>query len=35
VGIYVPTYTLALNGMDGLRFDAEGYPIFYDATRTR
>lgn len=31
VGIYVPTYTLALNGLQGLRFDAEGYPIFYDA----
>ena len=31
VGIYVPTYTLALNGLAGLRFDAEGYPIFFDS----
>lgn len=31
VGIYVPRYTLALNGLQGLRFDAEGYPILYDA----
>lgn len=31
VGIYVPTYTMAFNGLDGVRFDPEGYPIFYDA----
>ncbi|MFD1717267.1 ABC transporter substrate-binding protein [Georgenia deserti] len=31
VGIYVPTYSVALNGLEGLRFDAEGYPIYYDA----
>lgn len=31
VGVYVPTYTLALNGLEGLRFDPEGYPIFFDA----
>lgn len=31
VAIYVPTYTLAVNTLQGLRFDAEGYPIFYDA----
>ncbi|MEE6274127.1 ABC transporter substrate-binding protein [Georgenia sp. MJ206] len=31
VAIYVPTYSLALNGLAGVRFDAEGYPILYDA----
>lgn len=31
VAVYVPTYTLALNGLEGLRFDPEGYPIFFDA----
>ena len=31
VGIYVPTYTLAVNGLQGIRFDAEGYPILFDA----
>lgn len=31
VGVYVPTYTLATNGLQGIRFDAEGYPILYDA----
>lgn len=31
IAIYVPTYTLAVNTLQGLRFDAEGYPIFYDA----
>jgi peptide/nickel transport system substrate-binding protein len=31
VPIYVPTYTLAVNGLNGIRFDAEGYPILYDA----
>ncbi|WP_159619745.1 ABC transporter substrate-binding protein [Ruania rhizosphaerae] len=34
IAIYVPTYTLATNGLTGLRFDAEGYPIFYDAYLT-
>lgn len=29
--IYVPTYTVATKGVSGLRFDAEAYPIFYDA----
>ena len=28
--IYVPTYTMATRGIEGLRFDAEGYPVFYD-----
>ena len=28
--IYVPTYTMATKGIEGLRFDAEGYPVFYD-----
>ncbi|MGA4507957.1 ABC transporter substrate-binding protein [Propionibacteriaceae bacterium G1746] len=27
---YVPTYTMAIRGIDGLRFDGEGYPVFYD-----
>jgi peptide/nickel transport system substrate-binding protein len=31
IAVYVPTYTLALNGLEGLRFDPEGYPIFFDA----
>lgn len=31
VAIYVPTYTVATNGLDGLRFDAEGYPVFFDS----
>lgn len=31
VPVYVPTYTAATNGLSGLRFDAEGYPIFFDA----
>lgn len=31
VGVYVPTYTVATNGLDGLRFDAEGYPVFFDS----
>lgn len=35
VGVYVPTYTLLLNGLHGIRFDAEGYPIFYDAFVTK
>lgn len=35
VGIYVPTYTLLLNGLHGIRFDAEGHPIFYDAFVTK
>lgn len=30
IGFYVPTYTVATNGIDGLRFDSEGYPVFYD-----
>lgn len=28
--IYVPTYTMAIRGIEGLRFDGEGYPVFYD-----
>ncbi|MBZ2195007.1 ABC transporter substrate-binding protein [Occultella gossypii] len=35
VAIYVPTYTLAVNGLQGIRFDAEGYPILYDASLTQ
>ncbi|WP_164745336.1 ABC transporter substrate-binding protein [Georgenia faecalis] len=31
VAVYVPTYSLVLNGLTGVRFDAEGYPILYDA----
>lgn len=34
VAVYVPTYTVALNGLTGLRCDAEGYPVFYDTERT-
>lgn len=30
IGFYVPTYTVATNGIEGLRFDSEGYPVFYD-----
>lgn len=30
IGFYVPTYTVATKGIDGLRFDSEGYPVFYD-----
>ncbi|WP_160148879.1 ABC transporter substrate-binding protein [Amycolatopsis alkalitolerans] len=31
IPVYVPTYTAATGaGVAGLRFDAEGYPIFYD-----
>ncbi len=30
IGFYVPTYTVATNGIQGLRFDSEGYPVFYD-----
>lgn len=29
--VYVPTYTTATKGMAGLRFDSEGYPVFFDA----
>ena len=32
--IYVPTYTMAIRGIEGLRFDAEGYPVFYDVKQT-
>jgi peptide/nickel transport system substrate-binding protein len=35
IAVYVPTYTVVLNGLTGLRFDAEGYPIFYDASLTQ
>lgn len=28
--IYVPTYTMATRDIEGLRFDAEGYPVFFD-----
>ena len=31
VPVYVPTYTVGTNGLEGLRFDAEGYPILYDS----
>lgn len=34
IGVYVPQYTLAVNGLAGIRFDAEGYPILYDAFLT-
>jgi peptide/nickel transport system substrate-binding protein len=34
IAVYVPTYTVLLNGLTGLRFDAEGYPVFYDASLT-
>jgi peptide/nickel transport system substrate-binding protein len=30
IGFYVPTYTVATRGIDGLRFDSEGYPVFHD-----
>ena len=32
VAIYVPTFTMATGGVQGLRFDAEGYPIWYDVS---
>jgi peptide/nickel transport system substrate-binding protein len=32
IGFYVPTYTVATNGIQGLRFDSEGYPVFYDVS---
>ncbi|WP_454857162.1 hypothetical protein [Promicromonospora soli] len=35
IAVYVPTYTVVLNGLTGLRFDAEGYPLFYDASLTQ
>lgn len=35
IAIYVPSYTVVLHGLQGLRFDAEGYPIFYDAYLTK
>lgn len=35
IAVYVPTYTVVLNGLTGLRFDAEGYPVFYDAFLTK
>jgi len=31
--LYVPTYTMATRGLEGLRFDSEGYPIFYDVKK--
>lgn len=34
IGVYVPTYTVAVRGLTGLRFDAEGYPVFYDVARS-
>lgn len=33
--IYVPTYLSAASGLAGVRFDGEGYPIFYDSYLTR
>lgn len=35
VAVYVPTYTVAINGITGLRFDAEGYPVLYDVSVTK
>ena len=32
VAVYVPTFTMATNGIQGMRFDAEGYPIWYDVS---
>ncbi|GAA1321944.1 ABC transporter substrate-binding protein [Leucobacter albus] len=32
IAVYVPTYTMATNGIQGLRFDAEGYPVWYDVS---
>lgn len=32
IPIYVPTFTMATNGIQGIRFDAEGYPIWYDVS---
>jgi peptide/nickel transport system substrate-binding protein len=34
IPIYVPLYSLAVNGVGGIRFDGTGYPIYYDAFRT-
>lgn len=31
IAVYVPTYTMATNNIHGLRFDSEGYPVWYDA----
>lgn len=35
IPVYVPTYTMASNGIQGIRFDAEGYPIWYDVSLTK
>ena len=32
IAVYVPTYTMASNGIQGIRFDAEGYPVWYDVS---
>ena len=32
VGVYVPSYTMATKGITGLRFDTEGYPVWYDVS---
>lgn len=31
IPVYVPTFTVGTNGLSGIRFDAEGYPVIYDA----
>jgi len=35
IPVYVPSYTLAVNGLQGIRFDAEGYPILHDTCLTK
>lgn len=34
VPVYEPTYTMATRGIEGIRFDSEGYPVFYDVSVT-
>jgi peptide/nickel transport system substrate-binding protein len=31
IPIYEPKYTLAVGGVAGIRFDLQGYPVYYDA----